>query len=327
MARTLYLQRFGGPEVLVPVDVPDAPPAAGEVRIRHTAIGVNFTDVNGRRGEYPDLVAMPRPVGIGMEGVGVVEAVGPGVTRLAVGDRVAYAARPLGSYCEARNFPADKCVKVPAGLDDVTVAASFLKGLTVEMLIRQIHRVQAGETVVFHAASGGVGSLAGQWLRALGANAVGIVGATNKVALAKADGYAHVFVQSDDWASQVRALTGGRGAVAVYDSVGAATWEGSVACLAPRGWLACFGNTSGLVPPISINTLRDRGSLRLTWARIGEYTSTVPELEASAAAFFAVLASGAVKPRVQRVFKLAEAADAHRMLEARQTNGSLVLVP
>lgn len=327
MARTVYLQRFGGPEVLVPIDVPDRDPGPGEIRIRHTAIGVNFTDVNGRRGDYPDLVAAPRPVGIGMEAVGVIEALGTNVTRFRVGDRVTYAARPLGSYCDARNMPADKCVRVPAGLADDVVAASFLKGLTIEMLIRRIHPVAAGETIVFHAAAGGVGSLAGQWLHALGANAVGIVGSADKIERATASGYAHVLLQSDNWAAQVREITGGKGAAAVYDSVGAATWEGSIAALAPRGWLIAFGNTSGLVPPISINTLRDRGSLRLTWARIGEYTATVPDLEASANAFFAVLASGAVKPHIQKRFPLAEAAAAHRLLENRGSTGSLVLIP
>lgn len=327
MARTLYLNRFGGPEVLEVTMIPDTPPAAGEVRIRHTAIGVNFTDVNGRRGEYADLLRMPKPVGIGMEGVGIVEELGPGVTRFAVGDRVAYAARPLGSYCDVRNLAADRCTRVPAGLADEVVAASFLKGVTIEMLIRQIYRVKAGDVIVFHAATGGVGSLAGQWLRALGATAVGIVGSEAKLDRAKADGYAHAFVQASDWPARVREITGGCGAVSVYDSVGQATWEGSIGCLAPRGWMICFGNTSGLVPPVSINTLRDRGSLRLTWARVGEYTATPAQLDAAAQTFFATLLEGSVKPRIQKVLPLAQAAEAHRMLEARETNGSLVLVP
>ncbi len=328
MARVIRLHQHGGPEVLKIETVDDTPPRAGEIRIRQTAIGVNFTDVHGRRGDYPDLVAAKKPVGIGMEAVGVVEALGDGVTRFGVGDRVAYASRPLGAYCDARNFPANLCARVPAGLPDDIVAASFLKGMTVEYLIRRVYPVQSGDTVVFHAAAGGVGSIAGQWLKALGAQAVGIVGSAEKVELAKSNGYAHVFVDGrDDWPAKVRELTGGRGAPAVFDSVGQATWDGSIACLAPRGVMACFGNSSGLVPPISINALRDGGSLWVTWTRLNEYTATVAELDACAAAFFDVVKRELVKPRIHRALPLANAAEAHRLLESRTTTGSLVLVP
>lgn len=328
MARVIRLHQHGGPEVLNIETIDDTPPRPGEIRIRQTAVGVNFTDVHGRRGDYPDLVAAKKPVGIGMEAVGVVEAIGDGVTRFRVGDRVAYASRPLGSYCDARNFPANLCAKVPGSLADDLVAASFLKGMTVEYLIRRVYPVQPGDHVVFHAAAGGVGSIAGQWLRALGAQAIGIVGSPDKAELAKASGYAHVFVQGrDDWPAKVREITGGKGVPAVYDSVGQATWDGSIACLAPRGRMACFGNSSGLVPPISINTLRDRGSLWVTWTRLNEYTATVEELDACASAFFSVLADGQVKPRIHKALPLAQAAEAHRLLESRSTSGSLVLLP
>ncbi len=328
MARVIRLHRHGGPEVLAVETLPDTPPRPGEVRIRHQAIGVNFTDVHGRRGDYAELAAAPKPVGIGIEAMGTVEVLGDGVTRLAVGDRVAYASRPLGAYCDGRNYPASLCAKVPDGIANEVVAASFLKGMTVEYLIRRTYAVKAGDTVVFHAAAGGVGLLAGQWLKAIGAHAVGIVGSPEKSAVALKAGYAKVFVHGrDDWPAAVRKLTGGRGVPAVFDSVGQATWEGSIACLAPRGHMVCFGNSSGLVPPISVNLLRDRGSLWVTWTRLNEYTETVAELDLCAATFFDMLRSGQVKPDIHRTFPLDDAAGAHRLLESRQTTGSLVLIP
>lgn len=328
MARVVRLHRFGGPEVLVEEIVADTPPGPGEIRIRQTAIGVNFTDVHGRRGDYANLRALPLPLAIGMEAVGVVEAIGNDVDRFKPGERVAYASAPLGSYASHRNMPAARCVRVPDGADDRIVAASLLKGMTLEYLLRRVHCVQPGDWVVFHAAAGGVGTMAGQWLRALGANAIGVVGSEAKVARAREAGYAHVFVQGrDDWSAEARRLSGGGGVAAVYDSVGQATWDGSIACLAPRGYMVCFGNSSGLVPPISINTLRDRGSLRLTWTRLSEYTATVAELDACAATFFDVLARGIVTPRIHATYSLERAADAHAALEGRGTDGSLILLP
>ncbi len=328
MARVIRLHRHGGPEVLAVETVPDTPPRPGEVRIRHQAIGVNFTDVHGRRGDYAELAAAKKPVGIGIEAMGTVEALGAGVTRFQIGDRVAYASRPLGSYCDTRNYPADLCAKVPAGIADDIVAASFLKGMTVEYLIRRTYTVKARDVVVFHAAAGGVGLIAGQWLKALGAHAVGIVGSPEKSAVALKAGYAQVFVHGrDDWPAQVRKLTSGRGVPAVFDSVGQATWEGSIACLAPRGRMVCFGNSSGIVPPISINLLRDRGSLWATWTRLSEYTETVEELDLCAATFFDVVRAGQVKPDIHKTFPLDDAAGAHQLLESRQTTGSLVLIP
>ncbi len=327
MSKAMRIHRYGGPEELIEESLPDTPPKAGEIRIRQRAIGVNFTDTHARRGDYAESKVLNAPVAIGMEAMGVVEALGAGVTRFAVGERVGYAARPLGSYCDVRNFPAESCVRIPAAISDNVVAASLLKGMTVEYLIRRVYAVKPGDVVVFHAAAGGVGSIAGQWLKSLGAQAVGIVGSVDKVEVARANGYAHVFVHGrDDWPARVLELTGGRGAPAVYDSIGQATWESSIACLAPRGWMACFGSSSGAVPPVSLEQLRQK-SLILTWTKLNEYTSNVAELEASAAAFFAVVESGAVQPQIHRSFALTEAAAAHRLLESRATHGSLVLIP
>jgi NADPH2:quinone reductase len=321
----IVLRRFGGPEVLEAIDVPDAAPARGELRIRHTAIGVNFTDVHGRRGEHRDLLDLPKPLALGMEAVGIVEqSEDPGFK---AGDRVAYASRPLGAYCEARNFPASRCVKVPAPLSDETVAACFLKGLTVDILTRRVFHARHGTWAVFHSAAGGVGSFAGQWLRARGVRAIGVVGSEDKAAAAAESGYEAVFVRGkDDWPARVRELTGG-GAPVVYDPVGQETWEGSIACLAPRGHLVCFGNSSGLVPPFSVNLLRDRGSLSVTWARFGDYLSTAAELQDSARELFAALERGDVKPKLRRELPLAQAAEAHRLLESRHSTGAIILTP
>lgn len=327
MTKAIRIHRYGGPEEMVLGEVPDTPPGPGEVRIRHRAIGVNFTDTHARRGDYAESRVLTSPVTIGLEGMGVIEALGTGVTRFAAGDRVGYVSRPLGSYCEARNYPADACVRIPDGIADTVVAASLLKGMTVEYLIRRVYEVNRGDVVVFHAAAGGVGSIAGQWLKSLGAEAVGIVGSSDKVESARANGYAHVFVNGrDDWPARVRELTHGKGCPTVYDSVGKATWEGSIACLAPRGWMACFGSSSGAVAPVSLEQLRQK-SLILTWTKLGEYTPNVAELEACAAAFFDVLKRGVVTPKIHKSFALAEAAAAHRLLESRATSGSLVLVP
>jgi len=325
--REIVLSRFGGPEVLESRTAPDTAPGAGEIRIRQTAIGVNFTDVHGRRGDYADLRTAPMPLVLGMEAAGVVEALGKGVERFRIGDRVAYASRPLGSYRDLRNFPAARCVAVPAGISDRDAAAVMLKGLTVQTLVRRVFRVAPGTWAVFHSAAGGVGSLAGQWLRALGAHAIGIVGSEDKVGAARAAGYEAVFVRGrDDWPARVRELSGG-GVPVVYDPVGRETWEGSLTCLAPRGHLVCFGNSSGLVPPFSVNELRDRGSLAVSWIRFGDYTADPVELDAAARELFDALAHGALHPVPPRCLALEQAAEAHRLLESGQTTGALVLVP
>lgn len=327
MVREIALSRFGGPEVLEARVVADSAPRHGEVRIRQTAIGVNFTDVHGRRGDYDALRTAPMPLVLGMEAAGVVEALGEGVERFRVGDRLAYASQPLGAYRDLRNFPAERCVAVPPGISDRIATAVLLKGLTVHMLVRRVFRVSSGAWVVFHSAAGGVGTLAGQWLRAIGARAIGIVGAEDKVDVARAAGYEAVFVRGrDDWPARVRDLSGG-GVPVVYDPVGRETWEDSLSCLAPCGHLVCFGNSSGLVPPFSVNVLRDRGSLSLSWVRFGDYTANPTELRAAAQELFDSIVSGALQPAAPRCFPLAEAAEAHRLLESGRTTGTLVLIP
>jgi NADPH2:quinone reductase len=327
MTREIAIDRFGGPEVLQVRVVPDAAPGPGEVRIRQTAIGVNFTDVHGRRGDYAPLRAMPMPLVLGLEAAGAVEAVGEGVTRFRVGDRVAYASHPIGAYRDARNVSAERCVALPAGVPAETAAAVLLKGLTVHMLVRRVFRVPAGAWVVFHSAAGGVGVLAGQWLRSIGAHPIGIVGSESKVDVARGAGYEAVLVRGrDDWPARVRELSGG-GVPVVYDPVGRDTWEGSLASLAPRGHLVCFGNSSGLVPPFSVNELRDRGSLSVSWVRFGDYTANRPELEAAARELFDAIVGGSLRPAAPRCLPLDQAAEAHRLLEGGQTTGPLVLVP
>jgi NADPH2:quinone reductase len=327
MTREIAIDRFGGPEVLQVRTVPDTAPGPGEVRIRQTAVGVNFTDVHGRRGDYAPLRAMPMPLVLGLEAAGVVEAVGAGVARFRVGDRVAYASHPIGAYRDARNVPAERCVTLPAGVADDIAAAALLKGLTVHMLVRRVFRVQPGACVVFHSAAGGVGTLAGQWLRALGARVIGVVGSEAKVDAARAAGYEAVFVRGrDDWSARVRELAGG-GVPVVYDPVGRDTWDGSLTALAPRGHLVCFGNSSGLVPPFSVNELRDRGSLSVSWVRFGDYTANRTELETAARELFDAIVGGALRPADPRRVPFDQAAEAHRLLESGETTGPLVLVP
>ena len=318
------VREFGGPERMRWEELPDPLAGPGQVVIRVHASGINFAETRMRAGTYSGIAL---PLVLGMEAAGVVEALGKGVERFRVGDRVAYASRPLGAYRDLRNFPAARCVAVPAGVSDRDAAAVLLKGLTVQMLVRRVFRVMPGAWAVFHSAAGGVGSLAGQWLRALGAHAIGIVGSEDKVAAARAAGYEAVFVRGrDDWPARVRELSGG-GVPVVYDPVGRETWAGSLSCLAPRGHLACFGNSSGQVPPFSVNELRDRGSLSVSWVRFSDYTADPAELEAAARELFDALAGGALRPAAPRCLPLEQAAEAHRLLESGQTTGTLVLVP
>jgi NADPH2:quinone reductase len=262
------------------------------------------------------------PLVLGLEAAGVVEALGDGVEGLRIGDRVAYASGPLGAYREVRNFPAARCVLLPAGVSDRDAAALMLKGLTVHMLVRRVFRVQQGTWAVVHSAAGGVGTLAGQWLRSLGAHAIGVVGSQDKVAAARAAGYETVLVRGrDDWPTRVRELSGG-GAAVVYDAVGRETWEGSLASLAPRGHLVCFGNSSGLVPPFSVNELRDRGSLSVSWVRFSDYTANPTELQVAAQEVFS-----SVTPPAPHCVPFEQAAEAHRLLESGHTTGPLILVP
>jgi NADPH2:quinone reductase len=317
------MHQHGGPEVLRLEDVAVGDPGPGEARVRHAAIGVNFIDVYHRSGLYP----LPLPSGLGVEAAGVVEAVGAGVSHVRAGDRVGYIASP-GSYAEARLVPADRLVKLPDGLADPTAAAIMLKGLTVRALIRRTYPVKAGETVLVHAAAGGVGLIMVQWLKALGATVIGTVGSDAKAEIARRHGCDHVVVYTrDDFTKGVREITGGAGVPVVYDSVGKATFEGSLDALAPLGLMVSFGNASGAVPPFDIGTLAKKGSLFLTRPTVFTYIARREDLERAAAEVFEVVASGKVKVEIGRTWPLAEAAEAHRALAARETTGSLVLVP
>ncbi|HET8723617.1 MAG TPA: quinone oxidoreductase [Anaeromyxobacteraceae bacterium] len=324
MVKAIRIHAIGGPEVLRFEEVALPEPAAGQARVRHTAIGVNFIDTYHRTGLYP----LPLPSGLGVEAAGVVEAVGTGVAHVKPGDRVAYVSRPPGAYAEAAVVPADRLVLVPPGVPDEVAAAAMLKGMTVWMLIRKIHAVSPGETVLFHAAAGGVGLIAMQWLRALGARTIATVGSDAKGELARAAGASEIVVYTrEDFVARVRALTGGAGVPVVYDSVGRSTFAGSLDCLAPRGLLVSYGNASGPVPPFDVGQLAAKGSLFLTRPTLFTYTARREDLEEGARELFAVIASGQVRVDVKHRWPLERAADAHRALEGRQTTGSIVLLP
>jgi len=322
MPKAIVVHEVGGPEVLRFEDVADPGPGPGQARVRHTAIGVNFIDVYFRRGLYK---AAALPFTPGQEGAGVVEAVGPEVTSVAVGDRVAYAALQ-GSYAEVRLVPAERLVKLPPAIDDRTAAAMMLKGMTAEFLLR-IARVGRGDTVVFHAAAGGVGSIACQWAKSLGVRVIGTAGGAAKVARARALGCDDVIdYEREDIVARVRELTGGAGVRAVFDGVGKRTVDASLACLATRGMLVLFGQSSGVVASID-PALLAKASLFLTRPVLGHYVATREELVQSAAKLFEVTASGAVKIDVAQTYPLADAARAHADLEARKTVGSTLLLP
>ena len=325
MVKAIRIHRTGGPDAMRWEDVEVGAPGPGEVRIRHEAVGLNYIDVYFRTGLYP---APSLPFSPGMEGAGVVEAVGEGVDALAVGDRVAYAAPPVGSYAEQRLMPADKVVKVPAGIDSRQAAAMMLQGMTVEYLLRRTYPVRAGETILFHAAAGGVGLIACQWAKHLGATVIGTVGSDEKAELARAHGCDHPIVYTrEDFTDRVRELTDGAGVPVVYDAVGRDTFAGSLDCLRPRGMLVSFGQSSGKVDPFDVGILSAKGSLYVTRPTLMTYTASRADLEASAQALFDVVAGGAVRITVNQTFPLAEAADAHRALESRRTTGSTILVP
>jgi NADPH2:quinone reductase len=320
----IQFHAHGGPEVLRAHEVSLPPPGPGQARVRHAAIGVNFIDTYHRTGLYPREL----PSGLGMEAAGVVEAVGPDVVEVAVGQRVAYAAVPPGAYATHRNIQAAVLVPLPDGVSDEVVAAGLLKGMTVEFLIRRAFAVAPGMTVLWHAAAGGVGLIACQWLAHLGVTVIGTVSSDEKAELARAHGCAHPVVYTrEDFAARVRELTGGQGVPVVYDSVGRDTFDGSLRCLRPRGMLVGFGNASGKPAPFDLARLAQGGSLFVTRPVLFDYVATRQELLASAAALFAVLESGAVKVEVRQRWPLVEAQAAHRALEGRQTQGSTVLVP
>jgi NADPH2:quinone reductase len=324
MTRAIRIQANGGPEVLDLVDVDPGEPSHAEARVRHTAIGLNFIDTYHRTGLYP----LALPTGIGMEAAGIVEAIGDGVHDIAVGQRVAYAGGPPGAYAEARCIAADRLVPLPADISDEVAASSLLKGMTVEYLVRRVRPVGAGDVVLWHAAAGGVGLLACQWLAHLGVETIGTVGSDAKADLARAHGCAHTVVYTrEDFVAFVRAHTGGAGVPVVFDSVGKATFMGSLDCLRPRGMYVGFGNASGKPEPFDMGILAAKGSLFLTRPTLMDYTRSRADLLASAAALFDVIRAGAVEPRIHQRFALAEAARAHRELERRATTGSTILVP
>ena len=323
MAKAVRFHKQGGPEVLQYDDVQVGDPGAGQARIRHTAIGVNFVDTYQRSGLYP----MQLPMVAGNEGAGVVEAVGTGVSDLKAGDRVTYTGLP-GSYSEVRLAPADRLVKLPQEISDEQAASMLLKGLTVHYLIFSTYAVKKGDTVLWHAAAGGVGLIASQWLKSLGVTVIGTAGSDEKCALAKAHGAEHVINYSkENFVEKVKSLTGGKGVPVVYDSVGKSTWEGSLDCLRPRGMMVSFGNASGAVPPVAITILASKGSLYVTRPTLATYIATRTELLERANALFDVVKSGKVKIETTGRYKLADAAQAHRDLEGRKTTGSLVLQP
>jgi NADPH:quinone reductase len=323
MAKAIRFHKTGGPEVLQLDDIEVGEPGEGQVRIRHTAIGLNFIDTYHRSGLYP----LPLPSGVGSEGAGLVEAVGKGVTLVKAGDRVAYAGGPPGAYSEKRLYPADRLVKIPKGISDEQAAAMMLKGLTVQYLIRRVYQVRKGETVLFHAAAGGVGLIACQWLKALGATVIGTVGSDAKANVAREHGCDHTIVYTrENFAERVKEITGGRKVPVVFDSVGKDTFSGSLDCLQPRGLLAVFGNGSGPVTGVDLNTLA-RGSFYVTRPTLMTYTAMREDLEWMSKELFDVVKSGKVKIEINQTYKLADAAQAHRDLEARKTTGSTVLLP
>ncbi|HYV19908.1 MAG TPA: quinone oxidoreductase [Verrucomicrobiae bacterium] len=325
MARVVRIHQTGGPELLRLEEIDPGRPGPGEVLLHQTAIGVNFIDTYHRTGLYP-LPSLPHA--LGQEAAGVVEAIGDGVTGLTKGMRVAYAAGTTGAYAERRVVAAARLVPLPDDIDDRTAAAMMLRGMTAEYLIRRTFKVEPGMWVLFHAAAGGVGAIACQWLKHLGAKVIGTVGSDAKAERAKQEGCAEVIVYTrEKFAERVRAITAGAGVPVVYDSVGKATFEGSIECLARRGMLVAFGNASGAAPPFDPLVLSRKGSLYLTRPTLFDYTATREELLASAGALFDVVRKGAVKVTIGQTFPLAQAADAHRALESRNTVGSTILIP
>jgi NADPH2:quinone reductase len=323
MTEAIRIHNTGGPEVMSWEEVTLAAPGPGEALVRHHYVGVNFVDVYHRRGVYK----LPLPSGLGSEAAGVVEAVGPGVTDFQPGDRVACGTGPVGAYAEARLVPVDRLVHLPDDIDDRTAACIMLKGLTAQYLLLQTTQIEPGDTILMHAAAGGVGQIACQWAKHLGATVIGTVGSDEKVALARANGCDHVIVYTrEDFVERVREITGRRGVRVVYDGVGKDTFAGSLDCLQPRSLLVMFGQASGMVPPFDLTALSVKGSLYLTRPTLGTYAATSEALRRMAGDLFGVVRSGAVRIQPPRQFSLREAGAAHAALEARATTGSIVLV-
>ena len=323
MSKAVRIHDYGGPEVLRWEDVPTPEPSAGEVLIRQEAVGVNFIDIYYRTGLYK-LSGFPAV--LGMEGAGIVEAVAAGVDSLRVGDRVAYGSS-MGAYASRRVIPADRLVKLPDAVDSVTAAGMMLRGLTVQMLLRQVRPLQPGETILVHAAAGGVGLLLCQWARHIGATVIGVVSSDEKAAIARASGAAHTIIGLTDLPAQVKRLTNGAMVPVVYDSVGKDSFMASLDSLAPRGLMVCYGNSSGEVQGVNLSLLSARGSLYLTRPTLMTYLSKREALETGAAELFELVASGAINIQIGQRFALSHADDAHQALESRVTTGSTVLIP
>ena len=323
MPYAMRIYEHGGPEIMSWEEVQVGDPGPGEVRVRNTAVGLNYIDTYHRSGLYP----MQLPMTLGSEGAGVIEAVGPRVKGFKVGDRVAYA-QPIGAYAEVLLRPVARLVKIPGGIDDQTAAAMMLKGMTAWYLCRRTYRVKKGDTIVVHAAAGGVGQILCQWTKSLGATVIGTVGSDEKAPLAKKAGCKHVIVTSrEKIAERVKAITKGKGVPVVYDGVGKDTFTDSLDCLAPLGLMASFGNASGPVPPVNIGILAAKGSLFLTRPTLVNYTATPEDLATAARELFAVVKKGAVRIKINQTYPLREAAQAHADLQSRKTTGSTVLLP
>ena len=324
MTHAIRFHQTGGPEVLRWEEVSLGDPPPGEVRVDHQAVGLNFIDIYHRTGLYP----LPLPSGIGLEGAGVVTSIGAGVTEFRRGDRVAYAGGPPGAYAEARNMPTDRLVKLPEAIDFKTAAAMMLQGLTAQYLLRRTYRVQPGDTILIHAAAGGVGLIVCQWAKALGANVIGTVSSDEKAALARAHGCDHPIIYTrENFTERVREITNGEGVPVVYDSIGKDTFFGSLDCLRPLGTMVTFGNASGPVPPLDLLELSKRGSLFVTRPTLFGYTGKRSDLLNMATELFEVVTSGKVKVEVNQTYALKDAAQAQIDLAARKTTGSTVLLP
>ena len=324
MSYAIRIHAVGGPEVMQWEKVDAGEAAPHEARVRHEAVGLNFIDIYHRTGLYP----LPLPSGIGLEGAGVVEAVGSQVTEVKVGDRVAYAGGPVGAYAEVRNIPADRLVKLPEAIDFKTAAAMMLQGMTAQYLLRRTYKVQPGDTILIQAAAGGVGLIVCQWAKALGATVIGTVSSDEKAALAKAHGCDHAIIYTrENFVERVKDITGGAGVPVVYDSIGKDTFTGSLDCLRPMGMMVTFGNASGPVPPVDTLELSKRGSLFLTRPTLFTYVAKRADLVSTAQDLFDVVTSGKVKIEVNQSYALKDAAQAHIDLAARKTTGSTVLIP
>ncbi|MEJ7667341.1 MAG: quinone oxidoreductase [Casimicrobiaceae bacterium] len=324
MSHAIRMHATGGPEVLTYEQVDVAAPGPGEARVRHTAIGLNYIDTYHRTGQYK----LPLPTGIGLEGAGVVEEVGGGVDWVQPGDRVAYSGGAPGSYSNERVMPAERLIKIPAGVSDETAATLMLKGLTVQYLFRQTFPLKSGDTILFHAAAGGVGLVACQWARALGVIMIGTVGSDDKAALARGHGCTHTIVYTrEDFVARTKALTGGKGVPVVYDSIGKDTFPASLDVLSPRGLFVSFGSASGPIPPFELGMLAAKGSLFVTRPSLFTYAATRAQLGAMADDLFALVQAGKIKSNPRQRFALKDAAAAHRALESRGTMGASILLP